>query len=101
MEKSLEKIIEKDLDFNRIELFTADGEEKKNLCIDNLNWSICMIADDEGRIKNTFQINENEFNRFIYLTASRNQLYSIRRKFIDREKFYMVKFKFYFIFYVK
>jgi len=37
MEKSLEKIIEKDLDFNRIELFTADGEEKKNLCIDNLN----------------------------------------------------------------
>ncbi len=42
---------------------------------------------DESRIKNTFQNTENELNRFIYLTTSRNQLYSIIRKFIDREKF--------------
>lgn len=29
MEKSLEKILEKNLDINRIKLFTADGEEKE------------------------------------------------------------------------
>ncbi|CAF1179380.1 unnamed protein product [Adineta steineri] len=65
MEKSLEKIIKKDLDINRIKLFTAHGKEKKNVCIDGLNRSMCTSTDDEGRIKNTFQITNNEMNRFV------------------------------------
>ena len=65
MQRSLEKIIGKNFDLNRINLLTADGEEKKTLCMDGLNRSMCTITDDEGRIKNTFQISQNELTGFI------------------------------------
>ncbi|UJR32132.1 hypothetical protein I4U23_019600 [Adineta vaga] len=65
IEKSFEKIIKKDFDFNRIKLFTADGEENKDICINGLNRSMCTKTDDEGRIKNPFQITNDEMNRFV------------------------------------
>ncbi|CAF0878562.1 unnamed protein product [Rotaria sp. Silwood1] len=65
LESTLEKVIGKDLDINRIKLFTADGQENENLCIFNFNQSICTYTNDEGRIKNTFQISENEIDRLV------------------------------------
>ncbi|CAF3553175.1 unnamed protein product [Rotaria sp. Silwood1] len=65
MQTTLESIVGKDLDGSLIKLFTADGKEKKNVCIDNLNKPICTLTDDEGIIKNTLQISQNEINRLI------------------------------------
>lgn len=65
IEKTFELIIKKDLDFNRIRVFAADGEEKKDLCIDGVNRSMCTTTDDEGRLKNPFQITDNEMNQFV------------------------------------
>jgi len=64
MEKSLEIIVRKDLDRNRVKMFTAEGKEKKNLCIDGLNRNMCTITDNEGRIKNTFIMNNQEIELF-------------------------------------
>src|SRR5690349_10245241 len=41
MEKSLEIIVQKDLDLNRIKMFTAEGQKRKDLCINGLNRSMC------------------------------------------------------------
>lgn len=67
MQKSLEKIIDKNFDLNRINLFTADGEERKTVCIDGLNRTICTMTDDEGRINHTIQIRQNELTKFVQL----------------------------------
>jgi phosphatidate phosphatase APP1 len=64
MEKSLELIVRKDLDRNRVKMFTAEGKEKKNLCIDGLNRNMCTTTDNEGRIKNTFIMNNQEIELF-------------------------------------
>lgn len=64
MEKSLELIVKKDLDENRIKMFTAEGQGKKSLCINGLNTSMCTKTDDEGRIKNTFTITNQEMDLF-------------------------------------
>src|SRR5690349_3015344 len=64
MEKSLELIVQKDLDRNRINMFTAEGRKKQNLCINGLNRSMCTQTDDEGRIKNTFTMTNQEIELF-------------------------------------
>ena len=64
MEKSLEVIVKKDLDRNRIKMFTAEGKKNKNLCIDGLNRTMCTKTDDEGRIKNTFTMTNQEIELF-------------------------------------
>jgi hypothetical protein len=66
MEKSLEKVIKKDLDISRIRMFTADGKERQPLCIDGLNRTMCTRTDDEGRIKNTFQMRHDEIRKVLY-----------------------------------
>ena len=70
MQKSLEKVIKKDLDMSRIRMFTADGEEHQPVCIDGLNRTMCTKTDDEGRIKNTFQMRDDEIRRFIQANDS-------------------------------
>ena len=65
LEKSLELVIKKDLDGNRVKLFTAEGAGNRDLCVDGLNRSMCTKTDDEGRIKNTFQLTDAELKRFI------------------------------------
>ncbi|CAF3430405.1 unnamed protein product [Rotaria sp. Silwood2] len=64
MEKSLELIVQKDLDRNRVKMFTAEGKEKKDLCIDGLSRSMCAKTDDEGRLKNTFKMTNQEIELF-------------------------------------
>ena len=73
VEKSLEEILNKDFDFNRINLFAADGEKNKNVCIDNFNRTICTNTDDEGRIDNNFQFNETELNQLTRINDNNNQ----------------------------
>lgn len=64
MEKSLESMIKRDIDRDRLKMFTADGEESQTVCIDGLNRSICTKTDDEGRMINTFRIRDDEFRGF-------------------------------------
>jgi phosphatidate phosphatase APP1 len=64
MEKSLEVIVRKDLDRNRIKMFTAEGKKNKNLCIDGLNREMCTQTDKDGRIKNLFTITDREMQSF-------------------------------------
>ena len=64
MEKTLETIIGKDLDRNRIQLFTAEGKKQRSLCINGLNRSMCTMTDNDGRIKNTFTLTNNEMELF-------------------------------------
>jgi phosphatidate phosphatase APP1 len=64
MEKSLELIVQKDLDKNRIKMFTAEGKGKKSLCITGLTRSMCTKTDDEGRIQNTFTMTNQEIELF-------------------------------------
>lgn len=65
MEKSLELIVGKDLDRERVKMFTAEGKEKKKLCIDGLTRSLCTQTDDQGRIKNTFLLTNNEVQSLV------------------------------------
>lgn len=65
METTLEKATGKDLDINRIKLFTADGKSNKNIYIDNSNRSICIRTDEDGRISNKFQMSENEIDQLM------------------------------------
>lgn len=60
IEKSMELVIQKDLDRERVKMFTAEGKENKNICINGLARSICTKTDDEGRIKTTFSITNGE-----------------------------------------
>ncbi|CAF1136356.1 unnamed protein product [Rotaria sp. Silwood1] len=60
MEKSLELVVRKDLDHDRVKMFTAEGEEKKDLCINGLSRSMCTKTDNEGRLKNTFTMANHE-----------------------------------------
>jgi len=84
MQTSLEKIIGKNLDRNRIKLFTADGRKKQKLCLDDWKRPLCTVTDEEGRIENTFQIQENELKqlvhtdtKFLYqMSVSKNNLRS-------------------------
>ncbi len=64
MQKSLELIVQKDLDRNRIKMFTAEGKERKYLCIDGLNREMCTQTDDNGRIKNIFTVTDQEMQTF-------------------------------------
>jgi phosphatidate phosphatase APP1 len=64
MEKSLELIVQKDLDENRIKMFTSEGKKNQDLCINGLNRSMCSKTDDEGRIKNTFTMTNQEIELF-------------------------------------
>jgi phosphatidate phosphatase APP1 len=64
MEKSLELIVRKDLDKNRVKMFTAEGKKKKDLCIDGLSRSMCTKTDGDGRIKNTFTVTNQEIELF-------------------------------------
>lgn len=64
MEKSLETILGQDLDRERIKMFTAEGKQQQNLCINGLNRSICTMTDDDGRIKNTFVLTNDEIELF-------------------------------------
>jgi phosphatidate phosphatase APP1 len=64
MEKSLELIVQKDLDRNRIKMFTAKGKKRKELCIDGLNRAMCTRTDDDGRIRNTFTMTDEEIELF-------------------------------------
>ena len=70
MEKSLESIIKKDLDLERVKMFTADGEKHETVCIDGLNRKICTTTNDEGQIKNTFQVRDDELRQFLQVNAS-------------------------------
>jgi len=80
MEKSLEVIVQKDLDRNRIKMFTAEGKKMKNLCINGLTRSMCTTTDDEGRIKNNFLLTNTEIdllrrsgNKILYQTSVVNK----------------------------
>ena len=64
MEKSLELIVQQDLDRNRVKMFTAEGKKRKELCIDGLNREMCTLTDDDGRIKNTFTMTNAEIEQF-------------------------------------
>lgn len=64
MEKSLETIIGRDLDRDRIRMFTAEGKEQRSLCIHGLNRSICTRTDNDGRIQNTFTLTNSEMEFF-------------------------------------
>jgi phosphatidate phosphatase APP1 len=64
MEKSLELMLQKDLDKNRIKMFTAEGKENKNICINGLNRPMCTKTDDEGRIQNIFTMTNEEIELF-------------------------------------
>lgn len=64
MEKSLELLVQKDLDKNRIKMFTAEGKERKSLCVNGLNRMMCTVTDEEGRIKNTFALTNDEIESF-------------------------------------
>ncbi|CAF0949264.1 unnamed protein product [Adineta ricciae] len=75
LEKSLELVVKKDLDNNRIKLFTAEGEKNKDLCVDGLNRSMCTKTDDEGRIKNTFQLTDAELKQFIQAEGNTAKLF--------------------------
>lgn len=63
VEKAFEEILNRDLDFDRINLFAADGQEKKNVCIDGFNQTICSKTDDNGRMENYFQFNNIPLNQ--------------------------------------
>ncbi|CAF0810739.1 unnamed protein product [Rotaria sp. Silwood1] len=65
MEKTLELIVQKDLDRNRIKMFTAEGKKRKDICVDGLNREMCTRTDDDGRIKNTFTITNQEIELFL------------------------------------
>jgi len=65
MEKTLEIIVQKDLDRNRVKMFTAEGKKRKDICIDGLNREMCTKTDDEGRIKNIFKVTNNEIESFL------------------------------------
>jgi hypothetical protein len=58
----LEVAVRKDLDIDRIQLFTAKGKETEQLCINGLNRLMCTTTNNEGRIKNTFQLTDNEIH---------------------------------------
>ncbi|CAF1024282.1 unnamed protein product [Rotaria sordida] len=60
MEKSLELIVRKDLDRNRVKMFTAEGEDGEQICINALSRSMCTKTDKEGRIKNNFKLTNQE-----------------------------------------
>lgn len=60
MEKSLETIVQRDLDRQRVKMFTAEGKENKKVCIDGLTRSICTQTDGEGRLKTQFQLTNND-----------------------------------------
>lgn len=64
MEKSLEIVVRKDLDINRVRMFTAEGKKKKDICIDGLSRSMCTKTDDDGRITNTFAVTNEEVELF-------------------------------------
>ncbi|CAM4792639.1 unnamed protein product [Rotaria magnacalcarata] len=64
MEKTLELIVRKDLDRNRVKMFTAEGEKRKDICIDGLNREVCTRTDDDGCVKNTFTITNQEMELF-------------------------------------
>ncbi|CAF3569262.1 unnamed protein product [Rotaria sordida] len=64
MEKTLELIVQKDLDRNRIKMFTAEGKKRQDVCIDGLNREMCARTDDDGRIKNTFIMTNQEIELF-------------------------------------
>jgi len=62
--KSLQLLMKEKVDKERVKLFTASGEDDKSLCIDGLNRAMCTKTDDEGRIKNTFTMSNDEIQRF-------------------------------------
>ncbi|CAF0894168.1 unnamed protein product [Rotaria sordida] len=64
MEKTLEVIIQKDLNQNRIKMFTADGKKREDVCIDGLNQEMCIRTDDDGHIKNSFTMTNQEIELF-------------------------------------
>lgn len=74
MQKSLEKLIEKDLDISRIRMFTADGEGHQPVCIDGLNGTMCTRTDDQGRIKNIFRMRDDEIRRYIQANDSTGEV---------------------------
>ncbi|CAF1012916.1 unnamed protein product [Rotaria sp. Silwood1] len=65
MKTTLRIAIGPNINMNRVKLFTAEGQEHETVCIDNFNQRICTRTDDEGRIKFTIRIGNNEINRFI------------------------------------
>ena len=74
LQKSLEKVIKKDLDIGRIRMFTGDGEEHQSVCIDGLNRTMCTTTDEQGRIKNTFRMRDDEIRRFVQANDSTGKL---------------------------
>ena len=64
MEKTLELIVRKDLDRDRVKMFTAEGLAKKDICIDGLSRPMCTRTDGDGRIKNTFTMTNDEIAAF-------------------------------------
>lgn len=78
MEKSLETIIKKDLDLERVKMITADGEKYQTVCIDGFNRKMCATTNDEGQIKNTFQVRDDELKQFLQVNGSiRKVLYQV------------------------
>ena len=70
MEKFIESIIGQDLDLDRIKMITAEGKKRQNLCINGLNRSMCTMTDDDGRIKNTFTLTNDEMELFRQLDGN-------------------------------
>ena len=64
MEKTLELVVQQDLDRERVKMFTAEGKKRKELCIDGLDRDMCTRTDDDGRIKNTFTMTNDEIEKF-------------------------------------
>ncbi|CAF3566831.1 unnamed protein product [Rotaria sp. Silwood1] len=65
METTLQIVIGQNINMNRIKLLSAEGREHETVCIDNFDKYICTNTDDEGRIKFTIRISDNEINQFI------------------------------------
>ncbi|CAF2046924.1 unnamed protein product [Rotaria magnacalcarata] len=64
MEKSLELVVRQDLDSNRVKMFTAEGKDKKDLCIAGLSRPMCAKTDKDGRLKNAFTMTDQEVQAF-------------------------------------
>lgn len=60
LQKSLELIVKTGLDRDRVKMFTADGKEKKDICIDGTARPMCTRTDGDGRIKNAFTMTNQE-----------------------------------------
>ena len=63
MEKLIEPIVQRNILFDRLKMFTADGINDQTVCIDGLSSPLCTATTDKGQIKNTFRVLDSDMQR--------------------------------------